>query len=571
MERRKSTGKDKDKQTCNPNKKESTSLPYSFEADRITVHVSQGSIVDVIGVDAIVNTDFSDKGDAVGIGCIISDKAGKDITEEYRKHVKKHGPLKEGETVVTAAGKLPYKGVIHCVVPKSWSSSSTKEEYVMKLNQTILNIFLEAENRGFFKIAMPAIRAESTASTDFYIYAEVYLKSINEYCKMKPTHLITDVHFVDINAGILLSIRSACEMRKTLSSFLNPGGHSGKTPDTSGQVPFSFFADSRPFGAENRGANRPSPNRQVSLDLRHSGTGSALKALQIRSVSVPNEGSLLSETNQQVSLTHPNQVILGYPSQKTSSPENNFPCYKMDARPRGICLIISNREFVNVPREAQGEDLGSRDGTEIDLEKLADIFARLHFIVRKKENLKDNEMTFALMDIARIDHSKYDCFVCCILSHGAQGKVYGSNGITVEIGQLTSFVQPNTCPTLKEKPKIFFIQACQGPRTDQGCKIEADAMPHRESRTHLIPNEADFLLGYSTVSGYISYRLPRTGSLYIEKVVDMLNRYHEETDLLSILTKVNDEVSKMDILYEGVRVKQMPQKYSTLRRKLFFP
>ncbi|KAL3865214.1 hypothetical protein ACJMK2_006830 [Sinanodonta woodiana] len=410
----------------------------------------------------------------------------------------------------------------------------------------------------------------STASTDCNIYAEVYLRSIEDFCKMRPTHQITDVHFVDIDTDILLCIRSVCEKRKTLSSFQAPRAsgfrletnQKGKSRDSFGQVPHSIFvADSKPFSP------RSSPIRQASMDPRVFETKLATMGRQIRSLSVPNEASLLSKTDQQVSLAHPSQVILGYPIQETPFPNQQFPSYKMNARPRGICLIISNREFINDTHHAKGEDLRSRDGTEIDSEKLADVFKRLHFIVVKKENLKDIEMTRALMDIARKDHDKYDCFVCCILSHGVQGKVYGSNSIPVEIGQLTSFVQPNSCPTLRDKPKVFFIQACQGPHTDQGFEMEADAVAHT---TKLIPNEADFLLGYSTVSGYISYRAVGEGSLYIDKLVDMLNRYHKEMDLLGILTTVNDEVSKTDITYQGVYVKQMPQKVSTLRKRLCF-
>ncbi|KAL3865213.1 hypothetical protein ACJMK2_006829 [Sinanodonta woodiana] len=153
--------------SCNPSEQKSTSLPYSFRADRVTVHVSQGSVVDVRGVDAIVNAAWSDQGDIVGIDSAISDKAGDTIKEEYRKYVIKHGSLQEGETLVTSAGELKYKGIIHCVKPKRWSSNSEKEEYVTKLNKAILNIFHEAENHGFFKIAMPAMRAGKYLNTRY--------------------------------------------------------------------------------------------------------------------------------------------------------------------------------------------------------------------------------------------------------------------------------------------------------------------------------------------------------------------------------------------------------------------
>ena len=64
--------------------------------------------------------------------------------------------------------------------------------------------------------------------------------------------------------------------------------------------------------------------------------------------------------------------------------------------------------------------------------------------------------------IAKKNHSAYDCFVCCILSHGNLGKVYGSDGVAVEIKDLTDAVKPARCGSLTGKPKVFIIQACQG-------------------------------------------------------------------------------------------------------------
>jgi hypothetical protein len=41
----------------------------------------------------------------------------------------------------------------------------------------------------------------------------------------------------------------------------------------------------------------------------------------------------------------------------------------------------------------------------------------------------------------------------------------------------------------------------------------------------LIPDEADFLLGYATVPGYVSYRSRSQGSWYINKLSQNLDKY----------------------------------------------
>ncbi|KAK3589763.1 hypothetical protein CHS0354_021092 [Potamilus streckersoni] len=271
------------------------------------------------------------------------------------------------------------------------------------------------------------------------------------------------------------------------------------------------------------------------------------------------------------------------PQQMTPTPnvrnidlETDFPCYKMDARPRGICLIISNKNFTVTAEDADSKEMPARQGTEKDTEYLNQIFTKLNFIVQIKEDLKDFEMARALVDIAQnTDHTRYDCFVCCILSHGALGHVFGSNGKLIPIRDLTSCVQANRCHTLAGKPKLFFIQACQGREKQEGTEIEADgpSVPEdlqMDSGGDMIPNEADFLLGYATVPGYVSFRSRTSGSWYIRKLVQMLDRYHDKIDLMSIMVKVNEEVSKADANVENGRYKQTPAPFVTLRKRLFF-
>lgn len=49
---------------------------------------------------------------------------------------------------------------------------------------------------------------------------------------------------------------------------------------------------------------------------------------------------------------------------------------------------------------------------------------------------------------------------------------------------------------------------------------EVDGIPRE-----VIPNEADFLIGYATVPGFVSYRSRSHGSWYITKLCEMLNKH----------------------------------------------
>lgn len=59
---------------------------------------------------------------------------------------------------------------------------------------------------------------------------------------------------------------------------------------------------------------------------------------------------------------------------------------------------------------------------------------------------------------ARADHTNADCFVCCVLSHGDEGVIYGRDG-TLKVDDLIAPFKPNAlAQTLAGKPKVFFIQ-----------------------------------------------------------------------------------------------------------------
>lgn len=96
-------------------------------------------------------------------------------------------------------------------------------------------------------------------------------------------------------------------------------------------------------------------------------------------------------------------------------------------------------------------------------ENLCKTFNKLGFIVRRHNNLAHDEMMSVLVDVAHnVCHDKFDCFVCCVLTHGVLNNLYGSDGKLVQIKDLTSTFQTNRCKSLAGKPKLFFFQACQG-------------------------------------------------------------------------------------------------------------
>ncbi|XP_056276666.1 caspase-8 isoform X2 [Pseudoliparis swirei] len=247
--------------------------------------------------------------------------------------------------------------------------------------------------------------------------------------------------------------------------------------------------------------------------------------------------------------------------------------YALTHNPRGVCVVINNEYF-------PGTALGSRRGTQEDEKALRRVFTDLGFTVSVHNNLTAEAMRRELWTLGARSFLDEDALVVCVLSHGDMGCVFGVDEQKVSIQDLKQPFTSRRAPTLAGKPKLFFIQACQGngyqggsmpcpprPReepVDEQSRLEEDAGP---PIGETVPWEADFLLGMATVPQCKSFRNISTGSIYIQELCTQLTRSAESLktdDVLSVLTRVNNEVSKG----EYSKYKQMPEPKYTLTKKL---
>ena len=88
----------------------------------------------------------------------------------------------------------------------------------------------------------------------------------------------------------------------------------------------------------------------------------------------------------------------------------------MMSNPRGIALIINNEVFS--PTAETEEILTDREGSEKDVEALETMFKALYFEVNIERNLGKEKILQVLDKVAKGDHTAYDCFVLCLMSHG---------------------------------------------------------------------------------------------------------------------------------------------------------
>lgn len=84
----------------------------------------------------------------------------------------------------------------------------------------------------------------------------------------------------------------------------------------------------------------------------------------------------------------------------------------------------------------------------------------------------------------------------------------------------------------------------------------------------LVPAEADFLLAYSTVPGFVSWRNSEKGSWFVQALCEIFMTYAGQEDLVSMLVRVNGKVAREFQSYE--QKKQIPSPVVRLTKKLYF-
>jgi O-acetyl-ADP-ribose deacetylase len=141
-------------------------------------------------VDAIVNAANTSLLGGGGVDGAIHKAGGKTILEGCRKIRNKQGGCKVGEAVITTAGKLPAKFIIHTVGPV-WNDGKNNEEKLLSLAYT--NSLKLALENGVNSISFPNI------STGIYKFpkekaAQIAIKTVLDF--LSETDKINIVVFV---------------------------------------------------------------------------------------------------------------------------------------------------------------------------------------------------------------------------------------------------------------------------------------------------------------------------------------------------------------------------------------
>ena len=178
---------------------------------------------------------------------------------------------------------------------------------------------------------------------------------------------------------------------------------------------------------------------------------------------------------------------------------------------RGICLMINN-----VPN------------LKIEQKQLEDFFASLSFYVQVRRYLKMVDIYEVAREYAGQDHSRYDSFVFIVMSDCSHDhEISGVDRRRASVEQVMSEFKATNCPSLQNKPKLFFVLRFINSPSQHGdghessleahcCtdKAESAFSPNATTGGDACPEEADFLLTCVTSPVHGAQLVP--GSLFIQ-------------------------------------------------------
>lgn len=177
---------------------------------------------------------------------------------------------------------------------------------------------------------------------------------------------------------------------------------------------------------------------------------------------------------------------------------------------RGICLLINN-----IPDLLEAE------------KQLTDLFKYLSFDVQVRRSLKRNQINEVAEEFANKDHSKFDSFVCIVMSFGQGNDINGVDGRKASLEEVMTEYTATNCRTLRCKPKLFFVQRFTVLKpskfehgltqsqccTDKGVEMRS-LCPCTNTFGGNCPEEADFLL--ACVTSAICKANPGPDALFIQ-------------------------------------------------------
>lgn len=138
-------------------------------------------------VQCIVNAANGGLAHGGGVAAAIADAAGSVMLADCREIISQRGRISSGRAVVSKAGDLPFRGVIHAVGPKMGEGDEEK-----KLVQALRESFDLAEERRWKSLSFPAV-SSGLFMVPAPTCARAYLRAVKDFFAANPISQLREI------------------------------------------------------------------------------------------------------------------------------------------------------------------------------------------------------------------------------------------------------------------------------------------------------------------------------------------------------------------------------------------
>ncbi|KAK9968212.1 hypothetical protein ABG768_002547 [Culter alburnus] len=177
--------------------------------DGVTVTVRMADICK-LSVDAVVNAANEDLKHIGGLAFALLQAAGPRLQHYCDLHTEVNGPLKPGDAIITEAGRLPCKYVVHAVGPRF--SDSDRQTTVQRLRRAVRESLNQASSKNCSSIAIPVI-SSGIFGCPLELCTESIAKEVCEYIEDQnrrgSSSTLTEIQLVDNNGSTVKAMAQA--------------------------------------------------------------------------------------------------------------------------------------------------------------------------------------------------------------------------------------------------------------------------------------------------------------------------------------------------------------------------
>ena len=166
--------------------------------------------------------------------------------------------------------------------------------------------------------------------------------------------------------------------------------------------------------------------------------------------------------------------------------------------------------------------------------QLSNLLSSFAFDVHIRQNLTMLEINRVAQEFAAKDHSNYGVFVFFVISVGSHDhEISGVDGRKASVEQVMSEFTSGNCPSLQNKPKLFFVQrfTMSPSKLEEShdsslflpyCDSEAESKfsPQNSAGWDVCPEEADFLLACACSETNKAQQIPESSFIQVRNYIN---------------------------------------------------